>query len=105
MHSRTEGFPNVVGEAMAMRLPCVVTDVGDAAMLVGGTGLTIPPNNSAALATALAEIVNLNADQRATLGLAARARITEHFTIENAVEGFERAYRDQLTSGKTPCAV
>ncbi len=104
LHSRTEGFPNVVAEAMAMSVPCVVTDVGDAAFLLGSTGMTAPPNNPTALANGLAQLVNLTADQRAALGVAARARITAHFTIENAVEGFERIYREQLNSGAIACA-
>jgi len=51
--SHGEALPMVVGEAMATGLPCVVTDVGDAAWLVGGTGWVVPPRNSEALAAAL----------------------------------------------------
>jgi glycosyltransferase involved in cell wall biosynthesis len=48
-----EGFPNIIGEAMACGVPCVVTDVGDSAWIVGDLGIVVPPQNSEALMTAL----------------------------------------------------
>ena len=50
--SLSEGFSNAIGEAMACGAPCVVTDVGDSAYIVGGTGEVVPPGRPGELAAA-----------------------------------------------------
>lgn len=54
--SLSEGFPNVLGEAMSAGLPCITTDVGDAAMLVGDCGWVVPPGDRSALVDALVAV-------------------------------------------------
>ena len=76
-----EAFPLVVGEAMACEVPCVVTDLGDSAFLVGETGKVVPPREPAALAAAWNGLLSLSVDQRAALGAAARQRIETHFKL------------------------
>jgi glycosyltransferase involved in cell wall biosynthesis len=93
LSSRTEGFPNVVAEAMTMGLPCVVTDVGDAAMLVADAGVVVPKEDSAALAAGLGQLLAMAPDVRQQLGQKARARIHAEFSIDRARERFESIYQ------------
>jgi glycosyltransferase involved in cell wall biosynthesis len=82
--SYTEGFPNVVGEAMACDVPCVVTDVGDAAWIVGSQGEVVPPRDAAALAAALGRQVNAHLTQ--TVPQPLRDRIVAEFSIDRLVD-------------------
>jgi glycosyltransferase involved in cell wall biosynthesis len=87
-----EAFPNVVGEAMSCAVPCVVTDVGDSAFIVGDTGRVVQPRDPQALADACSELISLNAYQRRDLGLKARQRILEHFSLDAVVRQYEALY-------------
>ena len=89
-----EGSPNVVGEAMACGVPCVVTDVGDAARIVGDTGKVVPPRSPEVLATAWSEFLAISASERARLGVAARRRIEAHFSLPDIVAQYERLYAE-----------
>lgn len=72
-----EAFPLAVAEAMASEVPCVVTDVGDCAILVGDTGLAVPSGDADALARAVAKLIEAGSEARADLGRQARARVSE----------------------------
>lgn len=99
--SHAEGFPNVIGEAMACAVPCVVTDVGDSGWVVGHTGRVIPPQDSNALAAACRELIEIGRDRRRQLGLAARARIITRYSISSVVQQYETLYR-RIVSEQTP---
>lgn len=89
-----EGFPTVVGEAMACAVPCVVTDVGDAAVLVGDTGKVVPPRDPAALAAACHGLIAAGPVERSRLGLTARQRVQQHYSLAAMVSRYEALYRE-----------
>jgi glycosyltransferase involved in cell wall biosynthesis len=89
-----EGFPNVIGEAMACGVPCVVTDVGDSALIVGDTGRVVPPKNPQALAAAWSDLIKMGPEYRRQLGLAARRRIEENYSLPAIVAQYENLYEE-----------
>jgi glycosyltransferase involved in cell wall biosynthesis len=92
-----EAFPNAIGEAMACGVPCVVTDVGDSARIVGDTACVVPPRNASALSDAWRAVFTLSAAQRSELGRRARRRVSERFSIESIAREYEDTYRGILT--------
>ena len=99
LSSTFEGFPNVLGEAMAMGLPCVTTDAGDARVLAGrpGEGVSVVPvSNPQALANALLALAQLRPEQRAELGAAARERVVNNYTVDVMRRQFEAVYRNAI---------
>jgi glycosyltransferase involved in cell wall biosynthesis len=91
-----EAFPNVIAEAMASGTPCLATDVGDCAYMIGDTGWIVPPSDPAALA----EVIGVAKSEWAAGGEAwrdrcarARQRIVENFTLARMVAGYEAVWR------------
>jgi len=100
LSSRTEGFPNVVGEAMATGLPCVVTDVGDAAFLVADTGIVVPKEDANALAIGMERLLALDLAERTHLGQLAKTRIFSEFSMQRSLERFTSLYQKLTDEGK-----
>jgi glycosyltransferase involved in cell wall biosynthesis len=86
-----EGFPNVVGEAMACGIPCVVTDVGDSAWVAGPAGKVVIPNDCNSLSSALNKMIELSRSERAILGKNGRQRVADNFSVESMVRNTEDA--------------
>ena len=94
--STSEGFPNVVGEAMATTLPCVVTDVGDSAAIVGDTGVVVRSNSAEAVVEGWRRLI-ANGAQRSA---AARARVVARFGLPRMVDATE-AVLDRAIAGRS----
>lgn len=88
-----EGFPNVIGEAMACGVPCVVTDVGDSALIVGGTGVIVPPGNPEALAFSLAKMVSID---KSDIASKTRKRIKEKYDLTHLINITENVLSSSL---------
>ncbi len=93
-----EGFPNVLGEAMACGVPCVVTDVGDSARVVGETGEVVPPRDAHALAGAWMRLIEMGREGRRRLGMLARRRVEEKFSLGAVVNQYEALYEHVVTT-------
>jgi len=88
-------------EAMSLGLPCLVTDVGDHAAVVGGDspcGLAVPAGSPQQLARAVTSLVQ-NKELRHDLGCEARKRYAEFYTTERMVTDYASLYR-RLHSAK-----
>src|SRR5262249_50318155 len=86
-----EGFSNSIGEAMACETPCVATDVGDSAAIVGDCGAAVPPRDPQALGDAWLRLLAMPPDSRRDLGRASRERIVKEFSVERLVARTEAA--------------
>lgn len=102
LSSKSEGLPMVIGEAMACEVPCVATDVGDTALLIGATGRVVPPEDPDALGHALIAMLSLSHNERAALGQAARSRIQSLFSMEASWRHYEETYVQTLVKRQKP---
>ncbi len=100
----TDVFPTVILEAMASARPVVSTRLAGIPELIvdGETGMLVPPSDCTALARALEQLLR-DSELRLRLGHAGRARIEEHFRIEQTVapllEMFEQSCSRRRTHG------
>ena len=95
--SSGEAFPNVLAEAMLCGIPCVTTNVGDAALIVGDTGWVVPPSNSQALADAILTAIQEKEQNPAAWKArkqAARQRIMDNFSIERMISAYNQVWQE-----------
>jgi glycosyltransferase involved in cell wall biosynthesis len=89
----------VIGEAMACGVPCVATDVGDSALMVGETGRVVPPGDPVALAAAIESLLALPDAERHALGAAARERICTDYALPVIADRYQTLYSALIAGG------
>jgi glycosyltransferase involved in cell wall biosynthesis len=87
-----EGFSNAIAEGMACGLPGIVTDVGDARLIVGDTGLVVPCEDAQAMVAAMQTLAQEPIEARTARRVKARMRIAENFALPTAVKRFAALY-------------
>src|SRR5437773_3248156 len=102
----TDVFPTVILEAMASARPVVSTRLAGIPELVldGETGILVSPGEPSALTNALEQLL-LDPELRLRHGRAGRARLEQHFRIENTVAPLVELFQNTLATSCSPRAV
>jgi len=96
--SRSEGFPNVIPEAMLMEVPCVSTNVGDAGIIMQGNGLLVEVENHIALGEAIERIAKMSSKDRCVITTKAKKNIVDLYDINHISKCYRDLYHSMLSS-------
>ena len=99
MPSWGEAFPNVVAEAMACGVPCVVHAVGDAPHIAGDIGAVVQPGDEAAFVDGLERCLRLPAGARQEVSKRARARVEAYFDLGTMTDRYMEFYAREVPAG------
>ncbi|KQB09449.1 glycosyltransferase [Vibrio metoecus] len=92
MSSDTEGFPNVIGEAMSSGLPVVSTDAGESRIVVGNTGIVVPIGDMSALNKGMKLLIEMDNDAFASLQRCVRERIIQNYSLSAIASQYKELY-------------
>ncbi len=92
LSSSWEGFGLVVAEAMATERVVVATDCGGVSEVVGSEGFLVEHSNSVLLTQALVRALSLSNEERTNLGVNARKRIVDNYSLSANVDTYLKLY-------------
>lgn len=92
--SSGEAFSNTLGEAMAIGIPCVATDVGDSKLLLNGVGVIVEPDSPPSLSEGWTRLILVGKEGRAKLGVMAREHIQHHYSLNSVSSLYTTLYED-----------
>lgn len=95
LHSKTEGFPNVLGEAMSVGLPSITTKAGDAELILNNQSYTYEVGDYLGIANAIV-ILAQNSEERQLQGEINRKRVQDLYVLENVINDYEILYKAML---------
>ena len=93
--SVSEGFPNVLGEAMSCELCCISTNVGEASALLQEVGFIIPVDDLDALVREITNCIE-NLEITKNMGGGARNKIIKSYSLQNTVNQYFNLYNGKV---------
>lgn len=96
LHSKTEGFPNVLVEALFLNLPCLSTDAGDSKIILQDNGYVVPADDLFKLTSSMKQLIKQVLSCDNFMNLNSRGYIIKNFSIDSISKKYEKVWREYV---------